>query len=79
MLLNCGVGEDLESSLNFKDIKLVSPKGNQSWLFIGSADAEAEAPVLWLPDAKSWLIGKDLDFGKDWRQEKGTGENEMVR
>ena len=57
----------------------VSPKGNQSWIFIGRTDAEAGAPILWPPDTKSWLIGKDPDAGKDWRQEeKGTMENEMV-
>ena len=68
----------LESPLNFKEIKLVCPKGNQSWLFIGSTDAEAEAPILWPPDAKSWLIWKDPDAGKDWGQKKGTTEDEMV-
>ena len=55
------------------------PKGNQSWIFIGRTDAEAEAPVLWPPDVKNWLVGKDTDAGKDWRQEKkGTTEDEMV-
>ena len=63
----------LESSLDFKEIQPVHPKGNQSWVFIGRTDAEAETPVLWPPDAKNWLIGKDPDAGKDWRQEeKGT-------
>ena len=57
----------LESPLDCKEIKLVHPKGNQSWIFIGRTDAEAEAPILWLPDAKSWLIGQDSDAGKDWR------------
>ena len=52
-----------------KEIQPVHPKGNQSWIFIGSTDAEAEAPILWPPDAKNWLIGKDPDAGKDWRQE----------
>ena len=67
----------LESSLDCKEIKPVNPKGNQSWTFIGRTDAEA--PILWPPDAKSWLIGKDADAGKDWRQEeKGTTEDEMV-
>ena len=64
----------LKSPMDSKDIKPVSPKGNQPWIFIGrtDADAEAEAPILWPPDAKSQLIGKDLDAGKDWRQkEKG--------
>ena len=67
----------LESPLDFK-IRPVYPKGNQSWMFIGSTDAEAEAPVLWPPDAKNWLIGKDPDAGKDWRQEKGSTEDEIV-
>ena len=57
-------------------IKPVNPKGNQSWIFIGRADAEA--PILWPPDAKTWLTGKDPDAGKDWRQEKGTTEDETV-
>ena len=66
-------------SLDHKEIKQVSPKGNQSWIFIGRADAEAEAPILWPPDAKNWFIGKDPGAGKDWRQEaKGTAEDEMV-
>ena len=66
----------LESPLNSKEIQQVNPKGNQSWIFIGKTDAEAEAPKLWLPDAKRWLIGKDPDAGKDWRQEeKGTTED----
>ena len=56
----------------------VKPKGNQSWIFIGRTDAEAEAPILWPPDTKNWLIGKDPDAGKDWRQEKGTTDDEMV-
>ena len=78
MLLNCGVGEDSESPLNCKEIKPVH-KGNQSWRFIGRTDAEAETPVLWLPDVKNWLIGKDPDAGKDWKQEeKGMTEDEMV-
>ena len=69
----------LESPLNSKEIKPVSPKGNQSWLFIGSTDTEAEAPILWLSDAKNWLIWKDPDAGKDWGpEEKGTTEDEMV-
>ena len=67
MLLNCGVGEDLH------------PKGDQSWVFIGRTDVEAETPILWPPDAKSWLMWKDLDAEKDWRQEeKGKTEDEMV-
>ena len=69
----------LESPLNCKEIKPVNPKGNQSWIFIGRTDAEAEAPKLWPPDVKSWLIRKDPDAGKDWRQEeKGTTEEKMV-
>ena len=72
----------LECPLDCKEIQLVHPKGNQSWIFTGrtDAEAEAEAPILWPPDGKNWLIGKDPDAGKDWRQEeKGTTEDEMVR
>ena len=69
----------LESPLDCKEIKPVHPKGNQSWVFIGRTDAETETPILWPPDAKNWLIWKDPDAGKDWRQgEKGTIEDEMV-
>ena len=69
----------LESPLDCKEIKPVNPKGNQSWIFIGRTDAEAEAPALWLPHAKSWLTGKDPDAGRDWGQEeKGATEDEMV-
>jgi len=69
----------LESPLDCKEIKPVNPKGNQPWIFIGRTDAEIEAPVLWPPDVKSWLIEKDPDAGKDWKQkEKGTAEDEMV-
>ena len=68
----------LESPLDCKEIQPVHPKGNQSWIFIGRTDPEAQAPILWLLDAKSWLIRKDPDAGKDWRQEKGTTEDEMV-
>ena len=68
-----------ESSLHCKELKQVHPKGNQPWIFIGRTDAEAEAPILWPPDSKSWLIRKDPDAGKDWRQEeKGTTEDEMI-
>ena len=68
-----------ESPLNCKEIQPVNPKGNQSWIFTGRTDAEAETPILWPPDVKNWLIGKDPDAGKDWRQEeKGTTEDEMV-
>ena len=66
----------LESPFDRKEIQPVNPKGNQSWIFIGSTDAEAETPILWPPDGKNWLTGKDPDAGKDWRQEeKGTTED----
>ena len=68
----------LESPLDCKEIQPVNPKGNQPCIFIGRTDAEAEAPVLWPPDVKNWLIGKDPDAGKDWEQEKGATEDEMV-
>ena len=69
----------LESPLDCKEIQPVHPKVNQSWIFIGSTDTEAETPILWLPYVKSWLIGKDPDAGKDWGQEdKGTTEDEMT-
>ena len=68
----------LESPLDFKEIQPVHPKGNQSWMFIVRTDVESETPILWPPDAKNWLICKDPDAGKDWRQEKGTTEDEMV-
>ena len=69
----------LESPLDCKKIQPVHPKGDQSWVFIGRTDVEAETPILWPPDAKSRLIWKDPDAGKDWRQEeKGTTEDEMV-
>ena len=67
----------LESPLDFKEIKPVNPEGNQSWIFIGT-DAEAEAPILWPPDSKSWLIRKDPDAGKDWRQEEKGAEDEII-
>ena len=74
MLLTYGVGEDSW------EIQPVHPEGNQSWMFIGSTDTEAETPVLWPPDVKNWLIREDPDAGKDWRQEeKGLTEDEMVR
>ena len=66
MLLNCGTGEDSWESLECKKIKLVNPKGNQHWIFIGKTDAEA--PILWPPDEKCQLIGKDPDVGEDWSQ-----------
>ena len=69
----------LESPLDSKEIKPVNPKGNQSWIFMGRTDAEAEAPILWQPDVKNWLIGKDSDTEKDWSQEeKGMTEDELV-
>ena len=68
----------LESPLDCKEIQPVHPKGDQSWVFIRRTDAEAETPILWPPDAKSCLIGKDPDSGKDCKQEKGTTEDEMV-
>ena len=68
-----------KSPLNYKEILPVNPKGNQSWIFIGKTDDKAEAPILWPPDVKNWLTGKDPDAGKDWkREEKGTTEDEMV-
>ena len=70
----------LESPLDCKEIKLVNPKGNQPWMFIGKSDADAEAQILWPSDAKNWLTGKDPHAGKDWRQkEKRAVEDEMVR
>ena len=73
------LGKTLESPLDCREIKPVYPKGNQSWTFIGRTDAEVETPILWPPDAKNWLIGKDPDAGKDRRQEeKGMTEDEMV-
>ena len=69
----------LESPLDCKELNLVNPKGNQFWIFIGRTDAEAEAPVFWPPDEKSWLIRKDPDAGEDWRQvEKEMTEDEMA-
>ena len=73
------LGQTLESLLDCKEIQAVNPKGNQSCIFIGRTDAKAEAPILWSLEAKDWLIRKDSDAGKDWRQEeKGTIEDEMV-
>ena len=69
----------LESPMNCKEIQPVHPKGDQSWVFTGRTDAEAETPILWPPDEKNWLVWKDPDAGKDWRQEEmGMTENEMV-
>ena len=68
----------LESPLDCKEIQPAHPKGNQPWLFIGRTDVEAETLIVWPPDVKSWFIWKDPHAGKDWRQEKGTTEDEMV-
>ena len=68
----------LERPLGSRKIKPVNRKGNQSWIFIGRTDAEAEAPIFWLPDVKSQLIGKDPDAGRDWKPEKGVTEDEIV-
>ena len=69
----------LESPLDCKEIKPVNTKGYEPWIFIGKTDAEAEIPILWPPDVKNWLAGKDSDAGKDWRQEeKGMTEDEMI-
>ena len=70
MLFNCVLEKTLESPLDCKEIQPVHPKGDQSWVFIGRTDVEAETPILWPPDAKTWLIGKDSDAGKDWGQEE---------
>ena len=78
MLLNCDVGETLVHPLDYKEVKPVSPKENQSWISIGGTDNEAQALILWTPDAKSRLIRKDPDAGKVWRLEKGMTEDEMV-
>ena len=75
MLLKCGVGEDSWDPLDCKEIKPIDSKGNLSWIFIGRTDAEAETLIIWPPDAKNWLLRKDPDAGKDWRQEeKGMTE-----
>ena len=80
MLLNYGIGEDSWESLRLQGDPIVHSKGNQSWVFIGRTDVKAETPILWPPHAKSWLIGKDSDAGRDWGQEeKGTTEDEMAR
>jgi len=78
MLLNCGIEEDSWESLDSKEIKPVNPKENQSWIFIGRTDVKAETPILWPPDAKNWLMGKDPDAGKEWREEKGMTEDEVA-
>ena len=70
------IEKTLKSPLDSKEIKPVNPKGNQPWIFIGRTDVEAETPIIWLPDAKSRLIGKDPDAGKDWGQEeRGMAED----
>ena len=81
MLLNCGAGEDCwRVSWTARRLNQVNPRGNQPWIIIGGTDAEAQAPIFWPPDAKSRLIGKDSDSGKDWRQKKKrTAENEIVK
>ena len=79
MLLNCGVGKDSWESLGLQEIQPVHSEGDQSWIFIGRTDAEAEILILWPPDVKNWLTGKDPDARKDWRwEEKGMTEDEMV-
>ena len=84
MLLNCGVGEDSWESwdlrpLDYKEIQPVHPKGDQSWIFTGRTDVEAETSTLWPPDETNWFIWKDPDAGRDWGQEeKGMAEDEMV-
>ena len=79
MLSNCGARVDSESPLDSKEIKPVNHKGNQPWIFIGRTDTEAEAPIFWSPDAKSQLIGKDSDAGKDWGEEvKRATKDKMV-
>ena len=79
MLLNCGVGEDSWESLDCKEIQPVHSEGDQPWDFFGKNDAKGEAPVLWPPHAKNWLIGKNFDVGRDWGQEeKGMTEDEMA-
>ena len=78
MLLNCGIQEDTWESLVLQEGPIVHPKEDQSWVFIGRTDAEAETPVLWPPHVKSWLTGKNSDAGRDCGQEKGTTEDEMA-
>ena len=78
MLWTVALERTLESRLACKEIQPLHPKGNQSWIFIGRTDTEAETPILWPPDVKNWFFGKDPDARKDWRQEKGTTEDEVV-
>ena len=76
---NCSAREDSWEALDYNEIKPVNPKGNEPWIVLGRTFAEAQSPILWPPDVKSWLIGKDPDAGKDWGQEeKGMTEDEMV-
>ena len=78
-MFSSGINESYSNSLDCKEIQPVHPKGDQSWVFIGKTDIEAEILILWPPDVKSWLILKDPDAGKDWGQEeKGTTEDEIV-
>ena len=77
MLLNCGVEKTLESPLDCKEIQPVNPKGDQSWVFTGRTDTEAETPILWPPEVKSWVTGKDPDAGKDWRCRRRRGQQGM--
>ena len=78
MLWSVVLEKTLESPLDCKEIQPVHPKGDQSWVVIGRTDVEVETPIFWPPFAKNWLIGKDPAAGKDWRQEKGMTEDEMV-
>ena len=75
---NVVLEKTLESRLDRREVKPVNPKGNQAWIFTGGTDAEADVPIIWPPDAKSWLIRKDSDTGQDWGQEKVVTEDEMV-
>ena len=78
MFFNCGAGEDCWESIGLRWDQPVNPKGDQSWIFNGRFDIDPETPIFWPPDGKNWLIEKDPDAGKDWRQEKGMTEEEMV-
>ena len=78
MLWTVVLEKAFESPLDSKEIQPVHPKANQSLIFIGMTDAEAETPIFWPSDAKNWLFEKDPDAGKDWRQEKGRTEDEMI-
>ena len=78
MLSDCGAGEDSWESLGLQGYQTSHSRGNQPCIFIGRTGAETEPPIFWPPNGKNWLIGKDLDPGKDWGQEKGTTEDEMI-